>query len=348
MWLRSLICLLGTGFSLLAGPSKAEQRLDPHAQWYADYLSQSRLVALSGGRKLNLYCVGSGSPTVVLESGLSESAETWWRVQPALAKVSRVCAYDRAGLGRSPPGPMPRDTKAEVSDLEALLRAGGVSSPYLLVGHSMGGYNVRLFAARHPRQTAGVVLVDSSVEYQLLPIEKAIPSIAANDRRSLDRARRCADPARDAKVAALCIRSAPDGFPPELAKAYEGTFGLAAAQTRLSELESFISVDSDQVAAEVPSLGTTPLIVLTRTLRSTDIPAGDAELEWTRWKGLHDDLARRSARSENRVVEEAGHYIQIDRPDAVIEAVSDVLDCARTPKSGSCKLRASAQHGGVR
>jgi pimeloyl-ACP methyl ester carboxylesterase len=333
-WWRALpLAAVLAGMPALAAP--AQGPLGPHAQWYSEYLSHSRLVPIPGGRALNLYCVGSGSPTVLLESGLSESADTWWRIQPSLAKLTRVCAYDRAGYGRSPPGPKPRDTRAEVADLEAMLRSAGLRPPYVLVGHSMGGYNVRLFASRHLRETAGLVLVDSSVENQLPPLEAAIPAIAANDRRALVRTRACADPARDQKTAAACTREAPEGFPPDLAAAFVSASGLTAVQTRLAELEAFIDLNSAEVA-EARTLGSLPLIVLTRGARSTDLPPDQAELEWTMWNGLHEGLVKLSTASEHRVVEGSGHYIQIDRPEAVIQAVADVLGCAKSRTAAGC------------
>jgi pimeloyl-ACP methyl ester carboxylesterase len=120
-----------------------------------------RLVAIGGGRSLYLNCVGRGSPTVVLEAGFAASRDTWNAVQPALAATTRTCAYDRAGLGSSLPMPGVHDAADEVADLGRLLRAAHIPPPYVLAGHSYGGLLVRLFAAAHPGETAGVVLVDA-------------------------------------------------------------------------------------------------------------------------------------------------------------------------------------------
>jgi pimeloyl-ACP methyl ester carboxylesterase len=119
-----------------------------------------------GGHRLQIVCAGRGSPPVVMDSGLGDSHDTWEEVLPEVARFTRVCAYDRAGLGKSDPGPMPRTSRVIVSELRALLREAGVNGPYALVGHSFGGLNMSLFAASHPEEIAGLVLVDAThVDY---------------------------------------------------------------------------------------------------------------------------------------------------------------------------------------
>lgn len=301
------------------------------ANWYAGYLARSRLVPLANGRSLNLYCMGSGTPVVVLESGLGGSAFDWRSVQDRIAAQTRVCAYDRAGLGRSPAGPLPRDTQTEVADLESLLVAGGVRGPYVLVGHSMGGYNVRVFASRHIADVAGIVLVDPSVENQIPILEAAVPEIAKGDERTTTRARACANPQRTEEIAARCLRAAPEDFPESLARTFQASQTLIEAQTFLSEAESFMTVDSNQVAAVSRSLNAIPLIVLTRGELSTNMPPDQAAIEWKLWNQMHEELANLSVKGSNRVVEGSGHYIQLDRPEAVIVAVREVVDQARAP-----------------
>ena len=115
----------------------------------------------AAGARLFLDCRGAGARTVVLDSGLGvDSNATWAAVRPAVARFARVCQYDRAGMGSSPPGPRPRTSQRMVDELHALLRAAGVAPPYVLVGASFGGLNAQLFASEHPREVAGVVLVD--------------------------------------------------------------------------------------------------------------------------------------------------------------------------------------------
>jgi pimeloyl-ACP methyl ester carboxylesterase len=113
-----------------------------------------------GGRSLYLECAGKGSPTVVMDSGLGNTHETWESVAPAVRKLTRTCTYDRANLGKSDSAGKPRTGEDVVGDLHRLLEAAVVLPPYLLVGHSFGGLNVRLFAAQHPAEVSGMVLVD--------------------------------------------------------------------------------------------------------------------------------------------------------------------------------------------
>jgi pimeloyl-ACP methyl ester carboxylesterase len=119
------------------------------------------MVEIGGGRSLYLKCVGSGSPTVVLEAGLGGDTMGWRDVQPRLGATTRTCSYDRAGVGNSVATPGVRDARADIEDLERLLTSARLEPPYVLVGHSYGGLLVRLFARKYPQETAGVVLVDA-------------------------------------------------------------------------------------------------------------------------------------------------------------------------------------------
>ena len=116
-----------------------------------------------GGHQLYLECYGEGSPTVVLENGLGMNlAAAWYRIIPNIAVATRVCGYERANMGMSGEAPGPRTSQQMVEDLHALLKAAKIEGPYVLVGHSFGGENVRLYASQYPTEVAGVALVDSS------------------------------------------------------------------------------------------------------------------------------------------------------------------------------------------
>src|SRR5215210_5081183 len=117
-----------------------------------------------GGYSLHINCVGQGSPTVVLDAGSGEMSAHWVRVQQEVSGTTRVCAYDRAGMGWSEMGPNPRDAKQISSELHTLLKGAGIKGPYVLVGHSFGGMYMQTYAARHPDEVAGMVLVDSSTD----------------------------------------------------------------------------------------------------------------------------------------------------------------------------------------
>ena len=115
-----------------------------------------------GGYRLHINCMGTGSPTVVIDAGWGDSSGAWssW-VQPSAASTTRVCTYDRAGMGYSEPGPLPRTAERFATELHALLSNAGEPGPYVLVGHSMGGFTVRVFAHDYPGDVAGVVLIES-------------------------------------------------------------------------------------------------------------------------------------------------------------------------------------------
>jgi len=117
-----------------------------------------------GGHRLNLRCTGQGSPVVVMDSGAGDTLQTWDWVAPDVKAFTRVCVYDRAGLGKSDRGPAPRTSGRIAAELHELLRRAKVPPPYVLVGHSFGGLNMRLFAARNPSEVAGLVLVDATPE----------------------------------------------------------------------------------------------------------------------------------------------------------------------------------------
>jgi pimeloyl-ACP methyl ester carboxylesterase len=127
------------------------------------YPPPGRLVD-AGGRRLHLHVAGEsrGRPTVILDAGIASCSAHWAWVQAALAPFTRVCAYDRAGLGWSDPGPRPRDARRSAAELRAALQGAGVDGPYVVAGHSYGGLVVRAFADRYPDEVVGMVLVDAS------------------------------------------------------------------------------------------------------------------------------------------------------------------------------------------
>src|SRR2546422_6564672 len=127
-----------------------------------------------GGHRLHLWCTGAGTPAVVLDTGLGGSSAEWGYVQPEVARFTRVCSYDRAGMGYSDPGPSPRTTRRIAHELAQLLDRGGVSGPVILVGASIGGLTARVFASEHAERVAGLVLVDASHEDQ----KEDVPQIA--------------------------------------------------------------------------------------------------------------------------------------------------------------------------
>jgi pimeloyl-ACP methyl ester carboxylesterase len=134
-----------------------------------------RLVSIGDGRSLFMDCIGSGTPTILLEAGLGGNTHNWDAVHARLGETARTCAYDRAGSGNSVGPPGVRDAAEEIDDLQRLLAAAKLPGPYVLVGHSYGGLLVRLFAHAHPKDTAGIVLVDAVGRDQIRRTEAVWP-----------------------------------------------------------------------------------------------------------------------------------------------------------------------------
>ncbi|HEX8097709.1 MAG TPA: alpha/beta hydrolase, partial [Pyrinomonadaceae bacterium] len=121
---------------------------------------EGELSADAGGHRLHMLVEGRGAPTVILESGLGDGLESWAKVQPEVARFARVVAYDRAGLGRSEPGPKPRTARQVATELHTALKNAGLKPPFVLVGHSGSGFTIRVFANLYPNEVAGLVFVE--------------------------------------------------------------------------------------------------------------------------------------------------------------------------------------------
>jgi pimeloyl-ACP methyl ester carboxylesterase len=157
--LRAALALMS--LAVLCAAAGAVYQIESSARDRRAHPMPGQLVDI-GGYKLHIFCEGRGSPSVILDSGLGDTFVSWQKVQPEIAKFARVCSYDRAGLGYSDSSPHSRTSKVIAEELHALLHRAAVPPPYILVGHSMGGFDVRLFASLHPGEVAGLVLIDAS------------------------------------------------------------------------------------------------------------------------------------------------------------------------------------------
>src|SRR5690242_20528119 len=151
-WRTGMRCFLGLLSIVLAAPLAG-------APGDQIYLHPGQLVAADGA-KLNLYCTGSGSPTVLFDAGHQDWAPAWAVVQPEVSKFARACSFDRPGYGFSPPGPMPRTSERIATELHDAVQAAGIRGPYVLVGHAFGATDMRAFADLYPDETKGLVLID--------------------------------------------------------------------------------------------------------------------------------------------------------------------------------------------
>lgn len=277
---------------------------------------------LPDGRALSFQCEGHGAPTVVLESGWAADSAAWRKVVPLLSGEMRVCAYDRPGSGRSDAGPLPRDGAAIARDLDDGLRAAGIGGPFLLVGHSAGGLYIRHFALRRPADVAGLVLVDSSIAHQQRRFEAVFGPGAGSLDGLIARSRGCLEAlsaARDPGFSADVASSSGFGADPVPARCRvvppDAAIGRWSA--RLSELETLGSTTSTALDGGEPHLAHVPIIVLTAG-KSRPPPVLDI------WAGFHREIAAASACGTARVIDDSGHMMIFDRPDAIADAVREV------------------------
>lgn len=297
------------------------------------------------GLNLHLHCTGYGQPTVILDTGFGMPAFGWVRVQSELARHSRVCSYDRAGLGYSQLDPTlkPRPSALLAEQLHTLLQRAGESGPFVLVGHSNGGYLVRSYYARFPREVAGAVLVDSSSEYMderfMATLGKDWKAEAARELQHAQRLR----PMIRFMIWVGMLRWQLGG------KAKDNTFNLSAEvvaeaiyllnqpswyPASVAELEGVMATCTELRAGK--GLDSLPLVVLTaENFRPNGAPES-MQKEWSRlWvKELQPQLARLSTRGHQRLAR-SGHLIPLEAPEAVVLAVMEVLAESAAAQAGT-------------
>ncbi|HET9590651.1 MAG TPA: alpha/beta hydrolase [Anaerolineales bacterium] len=267
-----------------------------------------------GGYRLHINCTGSGSPTVVIDAGQGDWSTSWRSVQEEVAKTTRICTYDRAGLGWSEAGPLPRDAAQFAKELHTLLQNANVPGPYVMVGHSLGGTSVRVFVSEHASEVAGVVLIDS-----MNPGQATQPYVQAQSQ---------SDP-----------QSQPFSLQAALAR-----FGIARLIVKLPVIASsveagqeayyplFVRTQSLQTSANelggvpaslaqadaVKTFGDLPLIVLTARLNTNP--------GWPQWQ---KELLELSSNSQQLFAKNSGHTIQADEPEAAVAAILQMVEQVR-------------------
>jgi pimeloyl-ACP methyl ester carboxylesterase len=341
---------------VLQQPAAAQQP-SPNApaidQALVPYASTRDSVRLSDGRTIHLVCMGQGSPSVILLAGVSDWSITWSKVQPAVASTTRVCAWDRAGLGLSDPPEKPQMVDATTTDLEAALAAAAIEGPYVLVGHSVGAYESLLFADRRRSEVAGMVLVDPQYPDEVRLMSRLTPTLTALSASAanpfVDLLKRCS-----AAIRAGAIRKGgpdPDGcltpqwppdYPSELVAVLNQRFTdtgpatLALAWDTLATIYSLELLDPNARMVVKPdrNYGNMPLIVLTagkanvppdppENIRA-EISASAAE-----WRRAHQELAALSTQGVNRIIIDSTHDIPNKDSRAVVDAIFEVVSQAR-------------------
>jgi pimeloyl-ACP methyl ester carboxylesterase len=293
-----------------------------------------------GDHQLHVRCVGAGSPTVILEAGLGENSVGWYLVQSDAAQTTRVCAYDRAGVGWSDSVQEPLSSAEIAQDLHTLLAAAKIEPPYVLVGHSAGGVHVRTFTGLYPDEVVGMVLVDSSHEQQTLRQqaiagEDAVPQdFVAPMSVLLPTAARLGI-LRLLGVGETAASSTP--FPAEIQAALAATKNRTAHAVALNLESQAFELDASQPNPPA-SLGDLPLIVITRgiggveTMSELPIPELPADY-WQKmdelWLVLQNELADLSTNSQHWMAEVSDHMVPHNQPAIIVTAIQQVIGATK-------------------
>lgn len=259
-----------------------------------------------GTHRLHINCVGDGSPTIIIDSGIGGFSLEWLNIQNRLAENVKVCSYDRAGYGWSDPGPRPRTTERITYELHHLLAEANIPGPYVLVGHSFGGYNTRYFASKYPAVTAGLILIDSSHPDQFNTEE--FKRLAKKSKKNTY---------KNSYTVRMIRPIISDSYPAESKHMAQRLMSsVKSKSTVLNEME-YMEMSARQVNRQTnhpPYIF--PVTILTRGQRvwAEDDLGDRRELQWLR---LQNDLENISSDSKHYHAEKSGHVIHLDQPEFV-------------------------------
>lgn len=348
-WCFRGVALLGIATPTLAAAAKGTAPT-PTVITDVAFIQPASLVDIGNGRRMNIDCIGHGSPTVIFEAGLGDQIRAWVMVQPAIAKVTRACSYDRAGLGFSDSSGRPGTAENAVDDLHRLLAAAWVKPPYVLVGHSLGGLYMQLFADHYRSEVAGMVLVDPVSFDQGSRYDALDPAMTVENRKFVRFLHdQCIPAARkgyvgEASLFKKCVGEADPHFSAAFNHGFLANHSTPKyMQAAWSEWANVFTVSSDEVRAAKRSYGGMPLVVLSRA----PFPRQPHETQAMRdaknylWVEMHDDIAALSTRGVNEIVPGAGHYIQFDTPGVVIDAIRHTIDTVRVDDDASTAAHAT-------
>jgi pimeloyl-ACP methyl ester carboxylesterase len=328
-----------TGLAMLAlvGGSSPSLLAAPAAQWATgDAFAKPHQLVNIGGRKMNLYCSGQGVTTVVFDAPSGEAGWNWFRVQPGVARHTRACVFDRAGLGFSDPAKRPNTSENVVEDLHKLLAGAGVKPPYVMVGNSLGGANVQVYAYRYPTEVKGLVLVEPQHEDETGRLDKAsqgnlkkvFAMVTEQNNYCMAAARKGMKPGSEERM--NCIGNPAENYGPTLGAAVTlATTKPVYWRATIDEWDA-IKISDEQLRKLRRPFGDLPVVVLTRGVSPYAVP-GKPQSALN--KAMEDEnvaiqkeTAALSTRGKQRVVPGAGHVIHADKPEAVVDAVLEVLN----------------------
>lgn len=313
-----LICLIAV--LLLSGVAYQfiSSKIDENA-----YPPPGKLVDV-GGYRLHINCTGKGGPSVILDSGLGGNSLEWSLVQPEVAKFTHVCSYDRAGQGWSEESPLARTSQSIVDELHILLHEAEIPEPYILVGHSSGGINMRLYASRYPNEVAGMVLVDSAHEDQLQKMPITLPNkttelflnyIGYNRIRIFQYLNQ--------------IKESLKPFPHDIQEMY--LTRMRTTRFNRTALEELFNLEEStkQLKNAGGFLGDKPLIVITAGKNPYNEETGESLESLSKedriLKDLQKDLVSKSTNGKQIFAEHSGHMITREQPEIIVEAIREVI-----------------------
>jgi pimeloyl-ACP methyl ester carboxylesterase len=321
-----LILLLATG----AG-------FEQFKRWRAmhDYPPTGRMVEIDGARRMHIDCRGQGKPTVVFESGAGPlGGLDWGRVQDPIAAFTRACSYSRAGELWSDPANAPLTAIRVAQDLHATLSSAGEDPPYILVGHSLGGPYAVIFTAIFPDDVAGLVLVDPSFPDQDKRLAAIVGPAKSGEDAQLRMLRLANTLDWTGLTRLLFARLAADPKLPPGAGDTALAWLFRTLPTLVEEYTQAGAIIAD--SGQYRDFGTRPVIVLTaggeNAAHATELgltPSEAARVDEA-WLHMHQEEAAWSHRGQIRVITGTAHFIQLEKPQAVIDAVRDVVSLARS------------------
>lgn len=254
-----------------------------------------------GGYSLHINCQGEGSPTVIMDVGLGDDSSDWQTLLMDSANITRTCIYDRPGYGWSDYGPRPRNSRRIAYELGQLLNKAAVPQPYILVGHSFGGFNLRLFANYYPDRVAGMVLIDASHELQYDRLNIKLP------------------PPHKGRRGIIVAQPDSENQPPINKPQALRDHAYRAASQEIAGL--YQSARQVQLNGSIPPV---PLIVISRGMPEW---SGNAKLRQREkiWIELQQDLTHLSPYSQHIFANHSGHNIPQDQPEIILDAIADII-----------------------